>query len=293
MDDEEDGKDSELEITDVDDENDQTFIEDIQNLNELSQLKEDLVKENEQHVGSASSSGLDQGSGSNLPTSGNSNKNSNGQKTVNPLQSLSLNNNLGNIPGSPSTQQQHGQLQQALLALKNNPNSANLAVQQQVAAVLSQQQASQNIPNNLPSAAVAAALTSQLNLKNQINANLLNQVTLRGLGMGNIPGLGLPSSTLGLKRKFEAGDDDDEEDSEDEETNKKKKKKPHVKKPLNAFMLFMKEQRQKVVNECTLKESAAINQILGRKWHNLSKEEQQKYYDKKTGIRFNARKIPM
>lgn len=40
---------------------------------------------------------------------------------------------------------------------------------------------------------------------------------------------------------------------------------PYVKKPLNAFMLYMKEQRQKVVAECTLKESAAINQILGRK----------------------------
>jgi len=39
----------------------------------------------------------------------------------------------------------------------------------------------------------------------------------------------------------------------------------HVKKPLNAFMLFMKEMRQKVIEECTLKESAAINQILGRK----------------------------
>jgi hypothetical protein len=38
-----------------------------------------------------------------------------------------------------------------------------------------------------------------------------------------------------------------------------------VKKPLNAFMLFMKEMRQKVIEECTLKESAAINQILGRK----------------------------
>jgi len=36
---------------------------------------------------------------------------------------------------------------------------------------------------------------------------------------------------------------------------------------------------QKVVSECTLKESAAINQILGRKWHALSKEEQQKYYE--------------
>jgi len=38
-----------------------------------------------------------------------------------------------------------------------------------------------------------------------------------------------------------------------------------VKKPLNAFMLFMKEMRQRVIDECTLKESAAINQILGRK----------------------------
>ena len=43
-----------------------------------------------------------------------------------------------------------------------------------------------------------------------------------------------------------------------------KDKKPHVKKPLNAFMLFMKEKRADVIKECTLKESAAINQILGK-----------------------------
>ena len=42
-------------------------------------------------------------------------------------------------------------------------------------------------------------------------------------------------------------------------------KRPAVKKPLNAFMLFMKEMRQTVIEECTLKESAAINQILGRR----------------------------
>ncbi|PAA68170.1 hypothetical protein BOX15_Mlig006942g1 [Macrostomum lignano] len=53
----------------------------------------------------------------------------------------------------------------------------------------------------------------------------------------------------------------------------------HVKKPLNAFMIFMKEQRPVVVAECTLKESAAINQILGRKWHSLSRDEQAKYYE--------------
>lgn len=43
------------------------------------------------------------------------------------------------------------------------------------------------------------------------------------------------------------------------------KKKNHIKKPLNAFMMFMKEMRPQVQAECTLKESAAINQILGRR----------------------------
>lgn len=47
-------------------------------------------------------------------------------------------------------------------------------------------------------------------------------------------------------------------------TPQQKEKKPHIKKPLNAFMLFMKEKRAEVIKECTLKESAAINQILGK-----------------------------
>ena len=55
---------------------------------------------------------------------------------------------------------------------------------------------------------------------------------------------------------------------------------PHIKKPLNAFMLYMKEMRPIVQAECTLKESAAINQILGRRWHGLPREEQAVYYEK-------------
>ncbi|KAM6951832.1 transcription factor 7-like 2 isoform 8-T8 [Aplochiton taeniatus] len=65
----------------------------------------------------------------------------------------------------------------------------------------------------------------------------------------------------------------------DSKKEEEKKKQPHIKKPLNAFMLYMKEMRAKVVAECTLKESAAINQILGRRWHALSREEQAKYYE--------------
>ncbi|KAM5255312.1 lymphoid enhancer-binding factor 1 isoform 4-T4 [Ctenodactylus gundi] len=64
-----------------------------------------------------------------------------------------------------------------------------------------------------------------------------------------------------------------------EQRKEQEPKRPHIKKPLNAFMLYMKEMRANVVAECTLKESAAINQILGRRWHALSREEQAKYYE--------------
>ncbi|XP_034413595.1 transcription factor 7-like [Cyclopterus lumpus] len=52
-----------------------------------------------------------------------------------------------------------------------------------------------------------------------------------------------------------------------------------VKKPLNAFMLYMKEMRHKVLQEGRERESAAINCILGRRWNALSRWEQSKYYD--------------
>lgn len=74
---------------------------------------------------------------------------------------------------------------------------------------------------------------------------------------------------LPLSRSLEKGSSSSASDKPAESTastnSKEQNKKPHIKKPLNAFMLYMKEMRAKVVAECTLKESAAINQILGRR----------------------------
>ncbi|XP_039882738.1 transcription factor 7-like 1-A isoform X2 [Simochromis diagramma] len=56
-------------------------------------------------------------------------------------------------------------------------------------------------------------------------------------------------------------------------------RKLHIKKPLNAFMLYMREERPKVVAMCKVKESSSINQILGQRWHSLTKDEQAKYYE--------------
>ncbi|RVE66193.1 hypothetical protein OJAV_G00124430 [Oryzias javanicus] len=56
-------------------------------------------------------------------------------------------------------------------------------------------------------------------------------------------------------------------------------RRPHIKKPLNAFMLYMRDERPKVVSQCKVKESATINQILGQRWHSLSKDQQARYYE--------------
>ncbi|KRK04774.1 protein pangolin, isoforms A/H/I/S isoform X12 [Drosophila yakuba] len=87
-----------------------------------------------------------------------------------------------------------------------------------------------------------------------------------------------PTTNNRYPRNLETKNPSNTQSNDSKDTNDKKK--PHIKKPLNAFMLYMKEMRAKVVAECTLKESAAINQILGRRWHELSREEQSKYYEK-------------
>ncbi|XP_034961342.1 transcription factor 7 isoform X6 [Zootoca vivipara] len=96
-----------------------------------------------------------------------------------------------------------------------------------------------------------------------------------GMHTTGIPHPGITSPS----RKQEFDHYDRSMKSQPEPKREKEAKKPTIKKPLNAFMLYMKEMRGTVIAECTLKESAAINQILGRRWHALSREEQAKYYE--------------
>lgn len=85
----------------------------------------------------------------------------------------------------------------------------------------------------------------------QRRVGLAPRVLLLGAGGG---ALMLTAPLVSLPRK-----------PQPEPKREKEAKKPTIKKPLNAFMLYMKEMRAKVIAECTLKESAAINQILGRR----------------------------
>nr|NP_999640.1 HMG protein Tcf/Lef [Strongylocentrotus purpuratus]AAD45010.1 HMG protein Tcf/Lef [Strongylocentrotus purpuratus] len=106
------------------------------------------------------------------------------------------------------------------------------------------------------------------------------------IGAGPIPVGSLPHflmHPIGSSQQHDAQQQSNDRHQKEKEkklaAQEAKNKQQHIKKPLNAFMLYMKEMRASVVKECTLKESAAINQILGRRWHALTREEQAKYYE--------------
>ncbi|XP_070407469.1 lymphoid enhancer-binding factor 1-like [Nothobranchius furzeri] len=54
---------------------------------------------------------------------------------------------------------------------------------------------------------------------------------------------------------------------------------PYVKKPPNAFMIFLRDQRPKVVAELKLADSTAVNAVVGQRWRELSPEQRNIYMD--------------
>lgn len=54
--------------------------------------------------------------------------------------------------------------------------------------------------------------------------------------------------------------------------------KPYVKKPPNAFVIFMRENRAKIKDFAQPKHSAEANAILGQMWKTMSPQDQEKYY---------------
>ncbi|XP_033109579.1 transcription factor 7-like 2 [Anneissia japonica] len=128
----------------------------------------------------------------------------------------------------------------------------------------------------------STALRSPYSSPLSVSAASIPRLTPTGLPPSHpamhLPGMP-PHAAISLGVKHDLQQHSNDREREKEAPRPPEKKRPHVKKPLNAFMLYMKEMRAQVVKECTLKESAAINQILGRRWHALSREEQSKYYD--------------
>ncbi|XP_030578638.1 transcription factor 7-like 2 isoform X1 [Archocentrus centrarchus] len=67
----------------------------------------------------------------------------------------------------------------------------------------------------------------------------------------------------------------------------------HIKKPPNAFMIFLKEQRAKVKADMNISGNATLNAVMGERWKSLSSDQQAKYYEQADQERrLHAQKYP-